>query len=37
MKQKAFFIIFKECLFKQIKQFPLEGESPVLRDIYLGA
>ena len=30
MKQKAFFIIFKGLLLKQIKQIFLEGESPIL-------
>ena len=30
MKQKAFFIIFKGVLLKQIKQFCLQGESPTL-------
>ena len=31
MKQKAFFIIFKELSMKQITQFFLEGESPILK------
>ena len=34
MKQKAFFIIFKGLLLKQIKQIFLEGESPTLIEIY---
>ena len=31
IKQKAFFIIFKELSLKQIKRICLEGESPIYR------
>ena len=36
MKSKAFFIIFKQFLLKQIKQFFLEGESLTLNEINVG-
>ena len=35
MKQKAFFIIVKGLLIKQITQTFLEGETPILKRIFI--